>query len=261
VLLAAAAWFGWQAWTQSGRVSELSARNADLQERLEAAERRASAAESALESASPPPVPSPERVEAPPAAAPARPDEAAAVQKLRDSLGEATATIARLETRLVDAEAQAHKLDLEVKRLAGSEASLNEDLSAANRLAEALQRELKGKSDRVAGLEIERQRLLEQVRSGGKKAGEVVRLSEELQEIHRRRENYLAGILRRYRDLTDQYRSLAGTLDERRSDERGIDTADLARLQNSISMAEEDMRQLNSLNAQAQRLQKKLGNP
>ena len=43
-----------------------------------------------------------------------------------------------------------------------------------------------------------------------------------------------------------------------RTDAPAADSADLARIQDSIAMAEEDLRQLNSLNAQALLIQKKM---
>ena len=68
----------------------------------------------------------------------------------------------------------------------------------------------------------------------------------------------MSSILRRYKDLTEQYRSLSGALDGRRPDSVGVNVPDLSRIQNSILMADEELRQIASLNAQALRVQRKI---
>ena len=83
-----------------------------------------------------------------------------------------------------------------------------------------------------------------------------------MQELQRRRESHLNSILRRYRDVTDQYRALTGVLEDRRQlDAPATAGLDLARVQNSISMVEEDMRLINRLTAQEARLQRQLTRP
>jgi hypothetical protein len=57
-------------------------------------------------------------------------------------------------------------------------------------------------------------------------------------------------MLRRYKDVTEQYRALSARLDN---------PPDTSRIQDSIALAEEDMRQLAGLNAQASRLQQRIG--
>lgn len=74
----------------------------------------------------------------------------------------------------------------------------------------------------------------------------------------------MATILGRYRDITEQYRALANLFDNRRGAEGTPGSAtvnpgpELARIQSTVGMAEEDLRQLNGLNAQALQLQKRL---
>ena len=65
-------------------------------------------------------------------------------------------------------------------------------------------------------------------------------------------------MLSRYRDLNDQFRSVSGMLDTRSRGEGAAGMPDLGRLQNAISLAEEDMRQLGNLNAQALQLQRRM---
>jgi hypothetical protein len=51
---------------------------------------------------------------------------------------------------------------------------------------------------------------------------------------------------------------MSGVLQAQRTDAPAVGSADLARIQDSIAMAEEDLRQLNNLNAQARLVQKKM---
>lgn len=186
------------------------------------------------------------------------PEDAITLQRMRLSLAEANASIARLESRADDAEAQIRNLSLENKRLAGSETDLKENLASANQTVDALQKELKSSRDRVTQVEIVYQKLRDQSGGDTQKITQLQQLATELQGIHQRREVYLNSILRRYKQITEQYRSMAGVLQTQRTDAPATGSGDLARIQDSIAMAEEDMRQLNNLNAQALLIQKKM---
>ena len=207
----------------------------------------------------PPAEPAGETRNAPRAAkAAANPEDAIAIQRLKIALGEANASIARLESRADEAEAQLENLRVDNKRLAASEADLKENLSAANQTVDALQKELKSSRDHVTQVEIAYQKLRDQSGGDAQKVAQLQQLAAELQDIHQRREVYLNSILRRYKQITEQYRAMAGVLQAQRTDAPAAGSADLARIQDSIAMAEEDLRQLNNLNAQALRVQKKM---
>jgi chromosome segregation ATPase len=79
----------------------------------------------------------------------------------------------------------------------------------------------------------------------------------ELEEINRRRETYFTSILRRYKEVTEQYRALATRLESAR-DNVAPPGPELSRIQAAVASAEEDLRQLATLNAQAARIQQKL---
>jgi DNA repair exonuclease SbcCD ATPase subunit len=186
------------------------------------------------------------------------PEDAIAVQRLRLSLADANASIARLESRADEADEQIRTLSLENKRLAASEADLKENLASANQTVDALQKELASSRDRATQVEIAYQKLRNQSAGDTQKIAQLQQLTAELQDIHQRREAYLNSILRRYKQITEQYRSIAGVLQAQRTDAPSAGNADLARIQDSIAMAEEDMRQLNNLDAQARLIQKKM---
>jgi len=257
VLVIAAAAVAWQAFRyrqQSARLEQLSAENGRLRGRITDLSRLAAA-----QSGSPAPAPVPEGAAAPRLPKPAaNPEDAIAIQRLKLSLADANNSIAHLQARADDAEAQLHSLRVDNQRLTSSEADLNANLSAANQAVDALQKELKSSRDRVTQVEIAYQKLRDQSGVDTQKIAQLQQVSTELQDIYQRREVYLNSILRRYRQITEQYRSLSGVLQAQRTDAPAVNSADLARIQDSIAMAEEDLRQLNNLNAQARLLQKKL---
>jgi len=205
------------------------------------------------------PAPATEIPAAPRAARPSmNPEDAIAIQRLKLSLGDANVSIARLEARADEAEAQLRNLRVENKRLAASESDLKESLSTANQAVDALQKELKSSRDRVTQVEITYQKLRDQSGGDVQKIAQLQQFAAELQDIHQRREAYLNSILRRYKQITEQYRSMSGVLQAQRTDAPAAGSADLARIQDAIAMAEEDLRQLNSLDAQARLIQKKM---
>jgi DNA repair exonuclease SbcCD ATPase subunit len=235
-------------------------------ERLEAENRRLAAR--ALEDARPvgtlpptvpPSAPVPARV--PPLRLPSPPGaytENQVTVSLRESLARASASLAELHNRIERLQSEIDQGAAERQRLAASEADLKERLDSASRVLEAVQAELKAKNDRMAQLEVTANRLHQENRAVSDRLSRLSPLTGELEEINRRREAYLNSILRRYRDLTDQYRALAGRLDSPR--EGAVPSqAELSRIQNAVTGAEEDLRQLAALNAQATRLQQKIG--
>ena len=181
-----------------------------------------------------------------------------AMGALQQQLDAAKTHLESVSTREQQLEAQMEKLTADNKRLSASEEDLNANLSSANNLVVALQKELKTKSDRLVEIEIEAQKVKDRGRADQQRIQDIAKLSAQLEELYRRRDTYLNNVLRRYKDVTEQYRSLAGMMENRGADTPGITAADLSRIQNSIALAEEDMRQINSLNAQAVRLEKKI---
>ena len=256
VLLGAAVALIWQVRVnrqQAARLVELASENTRLRQRAEDLARQAQVP--------PPPSPEPatETHNTPrPAKSLGTAEDAAFIGRLRQKLTDANSTIAQLQSRAADYEAELQTLHVDNQRLAASEADLKASLATANGAVDALQKELKSKSDRTTQVEIAYQRLRDQSGGDAQKIAQLQQLTKELQDIHQRREVYLNSILRRYKQITEQYRSLAGIFQAQRTDAPGAGSADLARIQDSISMAEEDLRQLNNLNAQALRIQKKM---
>ncbi len=257
VLVVAAVVVAWQTHAnrpQAMRLAQVSAETERLRRRVAELSRGGSAPAGA-----PAPAPVVETQNGPRTPNPAiNPEDAIAMQRLKLSLADANASIARLESRADEAEAQIRNLRLDNKRLSGSEADLQENLAAANQAVDTLQKELKSSRDRATQVEIAYQKLRDQSGGDAQKIAQLQQLATELQGIHQRREVYLNSILRRYKQITEQYRSMSGVLQAQRTDAPAAGSADLARIQDSIAMAEEDLRQLNNLNAQALLIQRKM---
>jgi uncharacterized protein YhaN len=181
-------------------------------------------------------------------------------QPLRESLTQANAAVARLEARIAELESQLEKVTAESKQSAAAEEGLNQNLAEATRTVESLQKDMKNQSRRLADLESSNQRLREETAQSTGSATQLLKLSSDLQDVNRRREIYVSNILRRYKDMTDQYRALSAALDGRRERQAGapLGEAELSRIQNTIAMTEEDLRQINALNAQAAGILKKI---
>jgi len=186
-------------------------------------------------------------------------EQARLLVRLQSELTTAQAAVSELQARLQETETALARASQENQRLAASEQEIKEKLAGEKRLLEAVQTELKTKTDRLVQTEASNLVLHKQNRELSDRLAATGRLLRELEEINRRRENYLAAIMRRYRELTEQLRTLA--VRPEGGESRGLDAAEISRLQSAVAMAEEDLRQLGNLNSQAARLQRKLTEP
>jgi chromosome segregation ATPase len=191
-------------------------------------------------------------------------DDSEAVRALRANLDAANQFIGELQARATDLQTQLDKAGEEQKRLAALEADLTARLALAKEEIAAKGTELSRKNEQFSTLEAATNKLREEAAAATQKISDMSRATSELQDLYRRRESYLSSLIGRYREVTEQYRAFASVLENRRGPEgtpgAGISIAgpELARIQNTITLAEEDLRQLNALNAQAVRVQKKL---
>jgi len=263
VLGSAGFWLGRATYPSDGeraRMMQLEAENAELKSSLRNLQAHGAASD-APDSARVAPDPSSKH---PLRREPARTDDSEAVRALRDSLWAANQSIADSQAKTAELQTQLDQLREDQKRQSAIETNLNEQLASSKRLIEAKDTELSEKNGQLAQLETANRKLSADSSAAGQKASQTLKYSDELQEIYRRREAALNTLIDRYKDVTEQYRAFASVLENRRGPEgtagNGIATAgpELGRIQNTISMAEEDLRQLNTLNAQAIRVQKKL---
>jgi DNA repair exonuclease SbcCD ATPase subunit len=162
-----------------------------------------------------------------------------------------------LQNRVQELEAVTEKSNADNRRLATTEAGLREDLDSARRVVQAMEAELKAKSERLAQMEITLRKTRDEQAAAAQRGNQAGALANELSDINRRRENTVTTLQRRYRELTDQLRALAIRLDRER-DNPVAAAPDISRIQTAVQSAEDDLRQLSGLNAQAQRVAQKL---
>jgi len=202
---------------------------------------------------------------------PAEAEAPAPVVGNQAALSKRDAAIQRLDQELTDAHASIKDLQAQIAR-AGDEhekalASLNEShqkdeadwqsrLDALKQELDSAQAESEASRQRSAALEAENAKLRSAANEGSARAAQQGRVLADLDDLGRRRDSYLTSIQRRYRDITSQLRAMSGMLAS--NPNSGALNEELTRIQNVITQADDDLRQLSELNAQARQLEKKL---
>ncbi len=184
----------------------------------------------------------------------------AVIARLDRELAETHATVGDLQTQL----SAAH--DQNAKDLAGVEDRLQKQQADAQAQVEDMQKKLDAalaESDiahqRLEALEADNAKLKADAAAVTTRAADVARIIASLQDLDSRRDVYLTSILRRYRDITGEFRAMGGMLDTNRNPNSGACSgAALSRIQSAVNSAEDDMRQLSELNARSQKLEKQL---
>jgi chromosome segregation ATPase len=169
-----------------------------------------------------------------------------------EKLAAAETALDEVRTRLREAEARLTQAQTEHTKLASAEAELRQQAAAAAQQSAGFQNEARAREARLAELDAANQRLQRQLAEAQRARPPAS--SPELEEIARRRETYLNSILTRYREATELFRALSLRLDNPRDGSSPLSN-DLSRIQQAIFAADEDLRQLRALNAQAARLQ------
>jgi hypothetical protein len=134
------------------------------------------------------------------------------------------------------------------------------NLDASKQDLESAQAELQASRQRLTALEADNAKLKAENRAGAARAAELAHVMAELQDLDSRRDAYLTSIMRRYHDITSQFRAMSGMLGSTRDSNSTSPFSDaaLTRIQSAVSAADDDLRQLTELNDQARQLEKKL---
>lgn len=151
-----------------------------------------------------------------------------------------------LRERFVDLEARLAQATRENQQLASSRKDVEERLDTATRMAQSLREQTEGREERLAQAEVGSRDLRKRGEEAARKLAKLAELTEQMEDVARRRDVYLNSVLRRFREATELFRTLA----------LRVDNPDLARIQQTITAADEDLRQIQTLGAQAARLQK-----
>jgi DNA repair exonuclease SbcCD ATPase subunit len=117
----------------------------------------------------------------------------------------------------------------------------------------------KASRERAASLEAENAKIKNEDGVLSARIAEVRKSMGTLQDLDRRRDGYLNSIIRHSRDIVEQFRAMTGVIDSSRaSGSSSFSDVALSRIQNATSQAEEDLRRLNELNAQAHQIESRL---
>lgn len=187
-----------------------------------------------------------------------------ASRNLQEKLAAANEAASVARARIEEIEKQLSEMREESARLAAL--NRENEANAASAKLELANRdnELTRKGEQITQMEAANRKASAESGVLAQRAARQAELLKQLQELHRRRESYLNTVVSRYRDITDRYRAYASVLENRRGPEgtpgAGISIAgpELGQIQTSITLAEEDLRQLNSLSTQVAKLQKDL---
>jgi chromosome segregation ATPase len=182
------------------------------------------------------------------------------IEGLNRELGEAQANIKELQAQLSNSSDEREKALASANELHQKEREdWQSQFDALKQQLDSAQAESQASRPRLAALEADNAKLKSDNSEGSARAVEFGRVVANLQDLDRRRDAYLTSIMRRYRDITSQFRAMSGMLDSSRDPKSNpLSDAALTRIQNDVSLADDDLRQLSELNAQARQLEKKL---
>ncbi|MDR3718067.1 MAG: hypothetical protein P4K98_04645 [Bryobacteraceae bacterium] len=177
----------------------------------------------------------------------------------QQQLSDTKAALQMLQQRAQQLDYNTAQLQNDNKRLSAAANEAREEAEGLRRLNDTIEAELKSKTARADAADTLTRRAQTEAGEAKQKLNLTTSTLRELDEIARRRDSYLNNLLRKYRDVNDQLRSLSARLDRYRdSNSAPSFSTDLPRLQSLVQGAEDDLRQVQSLDAQAQRLAQRL---
>ena len=184
----------------------------------------------------------------------------ATIEQLQRELDDAHASMAQLQSQVTASRDEREKVLTSVNESHRKEQeSWQSQVDGLKQQIDSSEAESRALRQRTANLETENTKLKNATGEGSARAAEVARTITDLQDLDRRRDLYLTSITRRYRDITNQFRAMSGMLDSSHDpNSSSFSGAALLRIQNDMSLAEDELRQLNDVNAQARQLEKKL---
>lgn len=176
------------------------------------------------------------------------------IEELREQIREQAKELSAARDAAARAEAQTANVAAEGQKRQAQIEELQEDLKSVRRLADAVQVELKAKSERLVKAETAEKVMSERLARAEGSVAKVAQVSKEIEDLNRRREASITTLVRRYREVNDLYRSFALNAQTRETPGSGLQAGDLSRIQSAVQQAEEDLRQLQALNARMTQL-------
>jgi chromosome segregation ATPase len=191
----------------------------------------------------------------------AHPKRDATIEQLNRELSEAQANIQELQAQLSNSNDEHEKaLASANERLQKEQEDWQSQLDALKQELDSAQAESQATRQRLAALEADNAKLKSDNSAASTRAADLATVAAQLQDLDSRRDAHLTSIMRRYRDITSQFRAMSGMLGSSRDSNSSSPLSDaaLTSIQNAVSSADDDLRQLSELNAQARQLEKKL---
>lgn len=171
------------------------------------------------------------------------------IDELREQLTAQAKELSTARDEAAKAEARSAASSAEEKKLRAQLDELRDDLQSARRVADAVQAELRVKADRLVKAEASEKLMEERTARAEAAAAKVALSTKEFDDLNRRREAFLTTLLRRFREVNDLYRNFTLNAQTGGGTGAGLQAGDLSRIQSAIQQAEEDLRQLQMLNA------------
>ena len=182
------------------------------------------------------------------------------IKQLTNELNDAKASITQLQASLSTSRDENEKaLKNSDQNFQQMKTELNGRLQQMQKQLSAAQADLQKSRQRVATLQQQNDQLSAANNEGDSRTAQREHILTQLQDIDRRRESYLTTIADRYRNVTNQFRTMSGMLDSSHGrDSTNFSGPALDMIQNAISLTDTDLHHLSELNAKAFRLEKQL---
>lgn len=185
----------------------------------------------------------------------------AALKATQSQLGAAEAQASNLRSQLSDSKEKYQEALAKANDQIGQEKSqIKAQLDLFKKQMNSARTNLQAARLRVQAVEAQNAKLRkEQVTRSAQTAG-LTDLLHQLQNLERRREAYLNSVMSHYQNISSQLQAMQGMLDANRDGNSNVfSNQALYRIRDTMSLANNDLRQLNNLNGQIRQLEKNLG--
>lgn len=180
------------------------------------------------------------------------------LQDRERQLAAAEGSVRELQAKVQDLTAKLEGVQDQQAKLQTSELVLRDRVDALTQQSARFEAAATARQSRIAEIEAANRDFRSKAEDASKRLARLRQLSDDLEDLSRRREAYLTNISGRYREATDLFRALSVRLESPREGSTPVTANDFSRIQNAISLADEDMRQLRGLSTRVSVLQKDL---
>ena len=187
----------------------------------------------------------------------ARSREAASVGEYQRALSEARAYSEVFSKKVVSLEQELATLQQETERIRKDGTELESQRESSQRLIAALQEQLKTKEKTLASLEAAYQRYKDSNQVSSRQVDVVSKTIADLEDLNRRRLRVLEQASRNMKELSDNLRTMAVRIDTDSRGQSGMG-AEITRMQSAATSLDDQIAQINNLNAQASGLERRL---